>query len=120
MFVFFFFSSRRRHTRCGRDWSSDVCSSDLNVETWGRKLKALPAYASDAQQKRLDGLIVQAVFKQGEGLAAKGDHGGAATAYLRAAKEFPKDERASKACVNAVVEGRAAADLGLAQTAADL
>src|SRR3989442_13054458 len=29
MLVFFFFSSRRRHTRCGRDWSSDVCSSDL-------------------------------------------------------------------------------------------
>src|SRR5690554_143784 len=28
--VCFFFSSRRRHTRCGRDWSSDVCSSDLN------------------------------------------------------------------------------------------
>src|SRR6266498_5806408 len=26
---FFFFSSRRRHTRCGCDWSSDVCSSDL-------------------------------------------------------------------------------------------
>src|SRR5690554_573584 len=26
----FFFSSRRRHTRCGRDWSSDVCSSDLH------------------------------------------------------------------------------------------
>src|SRR5690554_7786939 len=30
-FFFFFFSSRRRHTRCGRDWSSDVCSSDLSV-----------------------------------------------------------------------------------------
>src|SRR5207245_6289595 len=27
----FFFSSRRRHTRCYRDWSSDVCSSDLIV-----------------------------------------------------------------------------------------
>src|SRR5437868_7806296 len=26
----FFFSSRRRHTRSKRDWSSDVCSSDLN------------------------------------------------------------------------------------------
>src|SRR5207245_3594140 len=26
----FFFSSRRRHTRCYRDWSSDVCSSDLS------------------------------------------------------------------------------------------
>src|ERR1035438_10816028 len=29
MSVFFFFSSRRRHTRCLSDWSSDVCSSDL-------------------------------------------------------------------------------------------
>src|SRR5256884_963242 len=29
--VFFFFSSRRRHTRCSRDWSSDVCSSDLDL-----------------------------------------------------------------------------------------
>src|SRR2546429_2972539 len=29
--VSFFFSSRRRHTRCSRDWSSDVCSSDLFV-----------------------------------------------------------------------------------------
>src|SRR2546429_5364231 len=27
--VCFFFASRRRHTRCSRDWSSDVCSSDL-------------------------------------------------------------------------------------------
>src|SRR5258707_14222955 len=28
----FFFSSRRRHTRYWRDWSSDVCSSDLDAE----------------------------------------------------------------------------------------
>src|SRR6266542_6786556 len=28
---FFCFSSRRRHTRCYRDWSSDVCSSDLST-----------------------------------------------------------------------------------------
>src|SRR5437899_7719444 len=28
---FFFFSSRRRHTRCLSDWSSDVCSSDLDA-----------------------------------------------------------------------------------------
>src|SRR2546430_8965373 len=38
--VFFFFSSRRRHTIFDCDWSSDVCSSDLIVEivsrTWGR------------------------------------------------------------------------------------
>src|SRR2546422_2961212 len=32
---FFFFSSRRRHTRCSRDWSSDVCSSDLVVVIGG-------------------------------------------------------------------------------------
>src|SRR5947199_2539126 len=31
----FFFSSRRRHTRCLSDWSSDVCSSDLNGEIVG-------------------------------------------------------------------------------------
>src|SRR2546429_22498 len=31
MFILCFFSSRRRHTRCSRDWSSDVCSSDLCV-----------------------------------------------------------------------------------------
>src|SRR5947209_19315365 len=32
--VIFFFSSRRRHTRYWRDWSSDVCSSDLGG-AWG-------------------------------------------------------------------------------------
>src|SRR5205814_4028130 len=30
----FFFSSRRRHTRCLSDWSSDVCSSDLATVGW--------------------------------------------------------------------------------------
>src|SRR5207249_7939623 len=33
LLVFFFFSSRRRHTRSKRDWSSDVCSSDLGSKT---------------------------------------------------------------------------------------
>src|SRR3712207_9319164 len=47
--MFFFFSSRRRHTRYWRDWSSDVCSSDLVLE------RALP----DA-------------FEQGFGLVALG------------------------------------------------
>src|SRR5699024_11358674 len=31
LILFFFFSSRRRHTRSKRDWSSDVCSSDLKI-----------------------------------------------------------------------------------------
>src|SRR5215813_8533076 len=36
VFMSFFVSSRRRHTRCGRDWSSDVCSSDLDIEAHQR------------------------------------------------------------------------------------
>src|SRR5439155_10786414 len=36
---FFFFSSRRRHTRWPRDWSSDVCSSDLKTKA-GRLAEA--------------------------------------------------------------------------------
>src|SRR5256884_4318523 len=39
-FLGFFFSSRRRHTRCSRDWSSDVCSSDLSS---GRPLLQIAA-----------------------------------------------------------------------------
>src|SRR5437016_12410994 len=34
--LFFFFSSRRRHTRLVSDWSSDVCSSDLIVQASSR------------------------------------------------------------------------------------
>src|SRR5690606_39734226 len=39
----FFFSSRRRHTRFSRDWSSDVCSSDLDGEAalFGQQKEAL-------------------------------------------------------------------------------
>src|SRR3989442_8636763 len=43
-FFFFFFSSRRRHTRCGRDWSSDVCSSDLK----SRCGKGMTAFQCDS------------------------------------------------------------------------
>src|SRR5256884_5848476 len=41
---FFFFSSRRRHTRCSRDWSSDVCSSDLKyADEWAALAPIAPA-----------------------------------------------------------------------------
>src|SRR5690606_41011734 len=36
--LYFFFSSRRRHTRFSRDWSSDVCSSDLVEAQTGRAM----------------------------------------------------------------------------------
>src|SRR2546422_3223254 len=45
---FFFFSSRRRHTRCSRDWSSDVCSSDLGTGTPAPSVN-LPDFAGLAE-----------------------------------------------------------------------
>ena len=81
-----------------------------NIETWARRLKSAPAFSSETNQKKLDTLIVQAVFKQGEQKAAAGEHGDAARAYLRAAKEFPSDPRAAQACVNAELEAQKAGD----------
>src|SRR5207249_6033182 len=48
-FLFFFFSSRRRHTRSKRDWSSDVCSSDLTSAEaiLGQALSGLPVWITD-------------------------------------------------------------------------
>src|SRR5690606_40761996 len=39
--VLFFFSSRRRHTRFSRDWSSDVCSSDLTTLVIAHRLSTV-------------------------------------------------------------------------------
>src|SRR5207249_5243069 len=50
---FFFFSSRRRHTRSKRDWSSDVCSSDL-VRLNGQHL-----LAKERRKQGLEGLRPQ-------------------------------------------------------------
>src|SRR2546430_5334398 len=57
---FFFFSSRRRHTRFDCDWSSDVCSSDLQVDIdilqWGsdeRSIKVLTARAKHRTPRRM-------------------------------------------------------------------
>src|SRR5215813_4689769 len=73
---FFFFSSRRRHTRCGRDWSSDVCSSDLiaRPQSWDHwdalgpglrpVLQALRSEAGDAMILR-DNLFIEQVLPAG-------------------------------------------------------
>ncbi len=91
-----------------------------NIETWARRLKSAPSFQTAEQQSRLNNLIVGAVFKQGEFLANKGEHGKAAAAYLRAAKEFPKEPRAAQAAVNAEVEARRAADLATLAAAAKI
>src|SRR5690625_2779838 len=56
--VFFFFASRRRHTIWPRDWSSDVCSSDLGSESVDTALKIALAYHranGEAHRTRLIG-----------------------------------------------------------------
>src|SRR5207245_8782252 len=53
----FFFSSRRRHTRCYRDWSSDVCSSDLTTR-WDLPLPELSATLS-YQDRVLDRVLAR-------------------------------------------------------------
>src|SRR5947209_14610050 len=48
LFSVFFFSSRRRHTRYWRDWSSDVCSSDLSTsDQTSEQLPTYNAYSVD-------------------------------------------------------------------------
>src|SRR3712207_7714005 len=62
--VIFFFSSRRRHTRYWRDWSSDVCSSDLEA------VITVPAYFNDSQRQatkdagRIAGLEVKRIINE--------------------------------------------------------
>lgn len=91
-----------------------------NIEVWARRLKTAPAFSASAEQKKLDELIVGAVFKQGEQLAAAGAHGRSAQAYLRAAREFPGESRAAQAAVNAEVEAKRAGDLATLAAAATL
>src|SRR5438445_9010680 len=51
-FLFFFFSSRRRHTRYWRDWSSDVCSSDL-FEQGGPDVRSLPELVKQLEHEQV-------------------------------------------------------------------
>src|SRR3712207_9011526 len=53
----FFFSSRRRHTRYWRDWSSDVCSSDLIAMTTEAGEKATMIFESIGQRDVATGIV---------------------------------------------------------------
>ena len=92
----------------------------VNIETWARRLKKAPGFQSKENQAKLDGLIVGAMFKQGEQLAEKGEHDEAGKAYLRAAREFPGEARSAQAAVNAEVEAKRAGDLEVMASAASL
>src|SRR6266436_7212280 len=74
MFRFFsdlsFFSSRRRHTRCSRDWSSDVCSSDLGAGSY-ETLGVVDGIARIVGYKAVSGLplVVVVTFSRADVLA---------------------------------------------------
>src|SRR6266542_6082588 len=86
---FFFFSSRRRHTRCYRDWSSDVCSSDLRPDAV--RILDFPHAAEYLAQ------VAQAGFGAGTAAATdwlaaqchtlKHDSPGAVLAHIRAVRD---------------------------------
>src|SRR5262245_7276822 len=68
--LFFFFSSRRRHTRCLSDWSSDVCSSDLIVDTFtsGQASRLLPAISASGSLGAIAGPLVASLFVKSIGV----------------------------------------------------
>src|SRR5207237_5448340 len=63
----FFFSSRRRHTRFKCDWSSDVCSSDLDVEVGKLLPRPIGVFAVPAE-RRADFNDVVDMARQGQAL----------------------------------------------------
>src|SRR5690625_3633902 len=65
VFFFFFFSSRRRHTRWPRDWSSDVCSSDLGLD-YSRERFTLDEGLTDAVQEVFIKLYEKDLIYRGE------------------------------------------------------
>src|SRR5205809_3223319 len=72
--IYFFFSSRRRHTRCSRDWNSDVCSSDLpspSGEIFG--LEADVEVESRMNRATLDYIRCQGLWNKDGQVAALGE-----------------------------------------------
>src|SRR5205814_4149117 len=89
---FFFFSSRRRHTRCLSDWSSDVCSSDLGT------LRALQARRKELIDPTIAACHGRIVKTTGDGLLV----------------EFPSAVEAV-ACAISVQQGIALRNQGVAE-----
>src|SRR5207249_7318519 len=92
----FFFSSRRRHTRSKRDWSSDVCSSDLIVTaSSGTELAHVAAVAA---RSGVEGLEWMATVPGTVGGAVHGNAGafGSETADVLVDAERSEERRVGK------------------------
>ena len=74
-----------------------------NIESWARRLKGAEAFAEPAQKERLGGLIVEAMFRNGEAYGEGGFYERAAHRYLRVPAEFPEHDAAPEALQNAAV-----------------
>src|SRR5699024_11715904 len=86
-----FFSSRRRHTRSKRDWSSDVCSSDLVFLIGGGTfaMGLLPSYAVAGGL----GAVLLILLRLVQGIGIGGEYGGGS---LLALENAPKSGRRSE------------------------
>src|SRR5256884_6316064 len=112
----FFFSSRRRHTRCSRDWSSDVCSSDLAVRSVPVPRLLLGALVADEQ----GGRAVRAGFTGSRAARCRERRGDAD--YRAVAQDLAEDHdhRHPGALAEAHVTGRPSGVIALAAGIAGL
>jgi len=72
-----------------------------NIELWAQKLKGAKAFAAQAEQARLDRIIVESLLAQGELLTKRGYFERAASYFLRVAREYPDHPQAALALHNA-------------------
>src|SRR2546421_8462144 len=85
---FFFFSSRRRHTRSDRDWSSDVCSSDLLGPFLNQPIVRDPEFE-----------VLVAIFGEHDDMpSAKSHAGGKASRRKCLASPRSEERRVGKEC----------------------
>src|SRR5690606_39494798 len=69
----FFFSSRRRHTRFSRDWSSDVCSSDLHgQDIVDRVQQGFPFFDGAVGGREIHHIGGKSFFREFEGKTGAG------------------------------------------------
>src|SRR5690554_7810240 len=97
MWVFyFFFSSRRRHTRCGRDWSSDVCSSDLQIGNFDTSFRIAADYDWMLRALTVQGLRVKYLPEVLVNMQAGGVSNGSLRGLLQKSREDYRALRKNK------------------------
>src|SRR5437899_4109428 len=82
--MFFFFSSRRRHTRCLSDWSSDVCSSDLKMRLPSGGMGTYAVWSADGNRIFYSSRAVDKIYQ-------KAANNTGAEEVVEVASKFPID-----------------------------